>query len=384
MAVDGVYNNSGYTPPASHRQAPSSSSLEMDDFMQLLAMQLQNQDMNSPMSNSEMMGQLTSMATVQSMNTFSELSSTQYALNLIGQEVKITDIDDLTNEMKMISGTVSGINLSNMTIFLKDNSKGYGLGNVMEVGAIKEAPENVLDTDGDGKPDAPDVDGDGKPDAPEKPDDPGNDGDGKPDKPGDGAGGDGPGGDDGAGDKNEKSALRSRVAAPASDGRAAAPSTTGATPGSQAASAAAGGITTLPDGRASTPVGRTAEDSGRTLAADRTTAYNDRAADVRVADVRAAETRTTDNRATSNVRTTDGRVAATATNSRSTSDGRTSSGSRRSAPGGRNDAPGMAQDKIDALAAQSARTMPTDKAASLERDRQARSRVNHIGPGWWD
>lgn len=372
MAVDSVNNNSTYTPPASHRQAPSSSSLDMDDFMKLLAMQLQNQDMNSPMSNSEMMGQLTSMATVQSMNTFSELSSTQYALNLIGQEVKVSDIDKLTNEMKMISGTVSGINLSNMTIFLNDNSKGYGLGNVMEIGTIKEAPENVLDTDGDGKPDAPDVDGDGKPDAPEKPGDPE-----KPDDPGND--GDGPGGGDGAGDKNEKSALRSRAAAPTSDGRAAAPSTTGATPGGQAASAAAGGITTLPDGRASTPVGRTAEDSGRTSAADRTTEYNDRAADVR-----AAGTRTTDNRAASNVRTTDGRVAATATNSRSTSDGRTSSGSRRTAPGGRNDAPGMAQDKIDALAAQSARTMPTDKAASLERDRQARSRVNHIGPGWWD
>lgn len=40
----------------------NNSSLSMDDFWKLLSAQLRYQDMSNPMSNSEMMGQLTQMA----------------------------------------------------------------------------------------------------------------------------------------------------------------------------------------------------------------------------------------------------------------------------------------------------------------------------------
>ena len=49
----------------------NNSEMTMDDFWQLLAAQLKYQDMSNPMSNSEMMQQMTQMS---SMNTMTKLS----------------------------------------------------------------------------------------------------------------------------------------------------------------------------------------------------------------------------------------------------------------------------------------------------------------------
>lgn len=150
MAVTGAggnYANELDTRQFGSRQAPSSSSMDMDGFMQLLAKQLENQDMSNPISNSEMMGQLTSMATVQAMNTFTELSTTQYALSLVGQEIKIMDPDEKNQDERLKTGKVTGINLASMLIYIDGNDKGYGLGNVMEVGKV---PEKKPEEDDDG------------------------------------------------------------------------------------------------------------------------------------------------------------------------------------------------------------------------------------------
>ena len=71
----------------------------MTGYFQLLAAQLQNQDMTNPMDNSEIMAQMTQMAMVQSLtsmteavNTSSALSSQTYAASLIGQEVTMRAI----------------------------------------------------------------------------------------------------------------------------------------------------------------------------------------------------------------------------------------------------------------------------------------------------
>lgn len=185
------------------RQAPASSSLTMDNFMLLLATELQNQDMNNPMSNSEMMQQLTSMATVQSMNTFTELSSTQYALSLMGQEVKVASTDK-TGKMEMKTGIIAGVNLSTMKVFLEGSDVEYGLGNVMQIGKVPDPGDDdgngSNDPDGSNKPDDPD--------GPNKPDDP--DGPNKPDDPDDPNKPDDPSGDD---DDKNKSRV-SRMSAP--------------------------------------------------------------------------------------------------------------------------------------------------------------------------
>ena len=46
----------------------SKTTLDSTDFLKLIAAQLQNQDMTNPMSNSEMMEQLSQMSSIQTMN----------------------------------------------------------------------------------------------------------------------------------------------------------------------------------------------------------------------------------------------------------------------------------------------------------------------------
>ena len=66
MAVDGVSGlNSNMYNEALASQAgavANNSEMSMEDFWKLLAAQLQYQDMSNPMSNSEMMSQMTQMA----------------------------------------------------------------------------------------------------------------------------------------------------------------------------------------------------------------------------------------------------------------------------------------------------------------------------------
>ena len=46
----------------------SKTTLDSTDFLKLIAAQLQNQDMTNPMSNSEMMQQLSQMSSIQTMS----------------------------------------------------------------------------------------------------------------------------------------------------------------------------------------------------------------------------------------------------------------------------------------------------------------------------
>lgn len=168
--ISGSYAKPSETAP---KAAPTSSSLDMDSFMQLMAVQLQNQDMTSPMDNSEMMNQLTQMATVQAMNTFTDLATTQYSMSMIGQDVKVYTFDDKGNQV-YIYGKVAGVDLAKNMIYLENDESGvgYGIGNIMAVGTVPQPSEDDeekddADTDkvenggADDGADGPSGDGDG-------------------------------------------------------------------------------------------------------------------------------------------------------------------------------------------------------------------------------
>ena len=83
------YSTGSYTPETNDK-----NTLTMTGFFQLLATQLQNQDMSNPMDNSELMAQMTQMAMMQSMNAMTAsmnnstaINTQTYAASLVGQEV---------------------------------------------------------------------------------------------------------------------------------------------------------------------------------------------------------------------------------------------------------------------------------------------------------
>lgn len=147
--------NSGYNYTRNDVQA-NNSTLEMDDFFQLLAAELRYQDMSDPMSNSEMMGQLTQMATMtninsmssaisamsttveNAMNSLAQISLSSYATNLLGQEVTVANTDENGELLGTTTGVVEGVSLTGGNPYIYVNGKEYSLSDLMAMGEVPD------------------------------------------------------------------------------------------------------------------------------------------------------------------------------------------------------------------------------------------------------
>ena len=142
----------------------SKTTLDSTDFLKLIAAQLQNQDMTNPMSNSEMMEQLSQMSSIQTMNdlqtaitNMNDIAVTNYSASLVGKEVTVA-VEDSNGKLQTIEGTVTGSGLySGETVVFVDG-KAYSLSQIMAIGKI---PEDFVEDDDK-------VDGADKPDTDEK------------------------------------------------------------------------------------------------------------------------------------------------------------------------------------------------------------------------
>lgn len=162
--------------------------LTMEDFFTLLAAQLRNQDMNSPMSNSEMMTQLTQMAMMNAIDTFSQTSVTTYSASLVGKKVSLAVYSETSQKVEEKVGTITSVDLfSGTPYFFLDNdyTTSYPISSLM---SVHDAEAKLPDKDDEEKPVDPD-----KPVDPEKPD-----GSGGADGPNESGGTDGSGGSDGS------------------------------------------------------------------------------------------------------------------------------------------------------------------------------------------
>lgn len=116
------------------------SELSIDDFLQLMAAQLRNQDMNNPMSEGEFMSQLAQFSSLQAMSNLATLNTTTYSVSLLGKEVTVARL--LPNGSLFVeTGIVSGVGLfdGDPIIYIGDNK--YSLSEIMAVGKL---PDNDL------------------------------------------------------------------------------------------------------------------------------------------------------------------------------------------------------------------------------------------------
>lgn len=111
---------SGTDNPYVTRQYSASSNekntMTIESYFRLLAAQLQNQDMTNPMSNSEMMEQMTQMAMVQSLSSMTEavntsmaLTTQTYAAGLVGQEITVAVTEDNAYGQPVATGVKYGV-----------------------------------------------------------------------------------------------------------------------------------------------------------------------------------------------------------------------------------------------------------------------------------
>ena len=165
MAVSSVtgnsnaFNNQYATQGAAEA---NNSEMSMDDFWQLMAAQLQYQDMTNPMSNSEMMNQMTQMAPMNAMtsvsnaianfavvtNNLAQVTLTSYSTGLIGKEVTVAKVDEsgkVTGEKK---GVVTGVDLTGGQ-YIYIGEERYSLSQIMGIGEVPKKEDGDTAT-GDG------------------------------------------------------------------------------------------------------------------------------------------------------------------------------------------------------------------------------------------
>lgn len=133
-------NNIGYLKDSSADKL----TLTMEDFLQLMIAQFQNQDIDNPASTSDMMNQLISMTTIQSMKTMTDAATMSYAASLVGKTVTIGEYTSASG-LKEIVGEVTGTGTYNGKQVVFVNGKSYALSSIMAVGELpptEKTPSN--------------------------------------------------------------------------------------------------------------------------------------------------------------------------------------------------------------------------------------------------
>lgn len=142
-------NISGITPTNSTSRK-NNTELDMNDFLQLMIVQLQSQTIDNSMDTSEMMNQLVQMQMISAITNMTETNVMTYASSLVGKVVTIgiPTQDGLEEREVLVTGT--GVMNGQQVIFGKDNTgkiETYGLNQIMAVGQLPpieeaEDPEN--------------------------------------------------------------------------------------------------------------------------------------------------------------------------------------------------------------------------------------------------
>lgn len=117
--------------------------LSADDFLKLFVTQLQNQDFNDPMDNSEMMNQITQLSNMQNMQEMASFSKSGYAMSLVGKTVTASRYN-VSGTLDTTTGAVSKVSLVDGEYLLYINGKKYSLEQIME---IKTAGDNSSSMD---------------------------------------------------------------------------------------------------------------------------------------------------------------------------------------------------------------------------------------------
>lgn len=162
------YQTGSYTVESNDK-----NTLTMTGYFQLLAAQLQNQDMSNPMDNSELMAQMTQMAMVQSMTAMTDamknstaVNTQTYAASLVGREVTMavtkensygqeTPVDVKYAKVEWVDFT-SG----DPTIKLEGDEKIYSLSHLVGMGRVPNPFEDQTgDSSGTEEPGEPDGSG---------------------------------------------------------------------------------------------------------------------------------------------------------------------------------------------------------------------------------
>ena len=138
MSIDAINAYATTTAATSTSSTTSkSSALDMDDFLKLMVAQLQNQDMNNSVDNTEFAAQMAQYSMVQALSDMREQSQTAYSVSLIGKDVSLSESND-DGSVSVITGTVEGVNLQNGDAEIIVNGSAYSMDSILTVAQATE------------------------------------------------------------------------------------------------------------------------------------------------------------------------------------------------------------------------------------------------------
>ncbi|MDD4571255.1 MAG: flagellar hook capping FlgD N-terminal domain-containing protein [Clostridia bacterium] len=130
--TNSVYGVNTYAGSSKLNQSSHNTSLNMQDFLQLLVAQLTNQNVLEPMDNTDFIAQMAQFTMLQSIETLSQVGNTQYAASLIGKNVIVAAYDS-TGKYMQDQGLVECVNLFDEQPSIIVNGKQYNLASVMQI-----------------------------------------------------------------------------------------------------------------------------------------------------------------------------------------------------------------------------------------------------------
>ncbi|MBP1925749.1 flagellar basal-body rod modification protein FlgD [Sedimentibacter acidaminivorans] len=142
--------NVNSTTLATNSVSANSSSLGMNDFLNLLVAQMKNQDSLNPMDNTEFVSQLAQFSSLQAMSNLEERSKQSQATSLIGKTVVMANYDN-KGDLEITEGVVEKVTIYGGETYLYVDGEAFDLSNIMEIKAkedsnvVEETLGNILD-----------------------------------------------------------------------------------------------------------------------------------------------------------------------------------------------------------------------------------------------
>ena len=145
--------------------------LNMEDFLKLMIVQLQNQTIDDTMDTSEMMNQMVQMQMVTALTNMTDASVMGYASSLVGKTVTIGILNGNNLEEREVVVIGTGMMNGEQVIFGEDakgNVETYGLNQIMAIGKLPPLEQDE-GTEKPGEGEGGNVEGPGEGESTDKP-----------------------------------------------------------------------------------------------------------------------------------------------------------------------------------------------------------------------